>query len=101
MDHHMRPSRYFIAREVSLSPFPEATLILYPELLRAQGIIPVNDVSRQETLIKNRKRAREGGSPGPSRNRPKITVKSEELSGDAAAQRIQALQVIQGSASLR
>ena len=57
----------------------------------------MNDVGRQGTLIKNRKRAREDGSPGPSRSRPKITVKSEELSGDAAAQRIQALQVSQGS----
>ena len=53
----------------------------------------MNDVGRPGSPIKNRKRARENGSPGPSRSRPKITVKSEGLSGDMAAQQIQALQV--------
>lgn len=62
------------------------------ELLRAQGIIPLNDVGRSGSPIKNKKRAREAGSPGPSRRRPKITVKSEGLSGDLAAQQIQSLQ---------
>ncbi|KAH9072853.1 hypothetical protein EDB83DRAFT_2516616 [Lactarius deliciosus] len=60
------------------------------ELLRALGIIPGNDVGRQESPINNKKRAREGGSPGPSRSRPKI--KREELSGDARTQRMRALQ---------
>jgi hypothetical protein len=62
--------------------------------LRAQGIIPLNDVGRPGCPIKNKKRAREeDGSPGPSRSHPKITVKSEGLSGDLATQRIEALQV--------
>jgi hypothetical protein len=65
--------------------------------LRAQGIIPANDVDRQESPINNKKRAREGGSPGPSRSRPKAKpVKGEELSEDTRAQRIQSLQVSQG-----
>jgi hypothetical protein len=53
----------------------------------------LNDVGRSGSPIKNKKRAREAGSPGPSRRRPKITVKSEGLSGDLAAQQIQSLQV--------
>lgn len=62
------------------------------ELLRAQGIIPANDVGRQGSPIHEKKRAREGGSPGPSRSRPKLnSVKSEEPSR-ARAQRMQALQ---------
>ena len=90
----MRPSRCFIVPEVVLLFFPEyLTLILYPELLRAQGIIPLNDAGRPGSPIKKKKRARENGSPGPSRSRPRITVKSEELSGDMAVQRIEALQV--------
>lgn len=60
------------------------------ELLRAQGIIPGNDVSRQGSPINNKKRARKDASPGPSGSRSKI--KREELSGDARSQRIQALQ---------
>ena len=64
--------------------------------MRAQGIIPVKDIRTPGSLIKNKKRAREDGSVGPSRSRPKIAVKSEELSEDMATQRIQALQVGQG-----
>ncbi|KAI9466361.1 hypothetical protein BJY52DRAFT_1183219 [Lactarius psammicola] len=60
------------------------------ELLRAQGIVPGNDVGRQGSPVNNMKRAREEGSPGPSRSRPK--VKREELSEDACEQRIRALQ---------
>jgi len=71
-------------------------LILCPELLRAQGIIPGNYVNRQGSPINNKKRAREDVSPGPSRSRPRIKIKSEELSGDARAQRMRALQVSQG-----
>ena len=73
--------------------FPNPLPILYPELLRAQGIIPLNNVRRPGSPIKNKKRAREDESPGPSKSRPKITVKSEGLSGDTATQQIQALQV--------
>ena len=89
----MHPSRYLIAPEVSLLFFPNPLPILCPELLRAQGIIPLNNVGRPGSPIKNKKRVREDGSPGPSRSRPKITVKSEGLSVDVATQRIQALQV--------
>ncbi|KAH9050312.1 hypothetical protein EDB84DRAFT_1555645 [Lactarius hengduanensis] len=60
------------------------------ELLRALGIIPGNDVSRQGSSVSNNKRAREDGSPGPSRSRQKI--KGEELSRDARAERMRALQ---------
>ena len=67
--------------------------MLGPELLSAQGIIPGNDVSRQESQINNKKRAREDGSPGPSRSRSKI---KRELSGDARAKRMRVLQVSQG-----
>jgi len=74
-------------------PYASIKIFYRPrELLRAQGIIPVNDVGRQGTLVKNKKRAREGGSPGPSRSRTKIAVKSEDLSEDMATQRIQDLQ---------
>lgn len=62
------------------------------ELLRAQGIIPANDVAKQGPQIKNKKRAREDRSPGPSRTRPKIKVKSEEFSGNTRLERIRALQ---------
>ncbi|KAI9465925.1 hypothetical protein BJY52DRAFT_1243489 [Lactarius psammicola] len=61
--------------------------ILSPQ--RAQGIIPGNDVGKQGSPV-NKKRAREDGSPGPSRGRQKI--KREELSGDARVQRMRALQ---------
>lgn len=73
-------------------------LILRPELLRAQGIIPANDVGRQGSPINNKRvRDSEDRSPGPSRSRPKVnSVKGEELSDDTRAQRIQDLQVSQG-----
>ncbi|KAH9011325.1 hypothetical protein EDB85DRAFT_2297162 [Lactarius pseudohatsudake] len=60
------------------------------ELLRALGIIPGNDVSRQGSSVNNNKRAIEDGSPGPSRSRQKI--KREELSRDARAERMRVLQ---------
>jgi len=66
-------------------PYASIKIFYRPrELLRAQGIIPANDVGRQASPIKNKKRAREDGSLGPSRSHPKIAVKSEELSEDAA-----------------
>jgi len=52
-------------------------------------------VGRQGSPVNNKKRARDG-SPGPSRSRPDIKIKREELSGDVRAQRIRALQVSQG-----
>ncbi|KAH9177551.1 hypothetical protein EDB89DRAFT_2226010 [Lactarius sanguifluus] len=62
------------------------------ELLRAQGIIPGNDESRQGSPINHKKRAREDGSPGPSRGHPNIKIKREDLSGDARTERMRALQ---------
>ena len=61
-------------------------------------MIPLDDEGKQGSLMKNKKRAREDGLPGPSRSRPKIKVKREEHSDseDTPAQRIQALQVSQG-----
>ncbi|KAH9177554.1 hypothetical protein EDB89DRAFT_1418262 [Lactarius sanguifluus] len=68
------------------------------ELLRAQGIIPGDDESMQGSPINNEKRAREDGSPGPSRSRQNI---KRELSEGAREQRIRALQVSQGVVWLR
>jgi hypothetical protein len=57
-------------------------------------MIPLDDVGRPGSPIKNKKHAREeDGLPEPSRSHPKTTVKSEGLSEDIATQRIQALQV--------
>ena len=69
-----------------------------PELLMAQGVIVGHGVDAGVSggsEANGRKRAREGGSPGPSKKRTGPTVKKEELSADADArtQRIQALQV--------
>lgn len=76
----------------SSQPYASIKVFYRPrELLRAQGIIPANDVGRQE-LQTSKKRAREDGSPGPSRRRQNIKVKNEELSGDVQEQRIRALQ---------
>ena len=91
----MRLSRYFIAPEVNLMFFPKLLPIHCPELLRAQGITPGTDVGRQGSPVNDKKRAREGGSPGPSRNHPKVKIK-RGLSGDARAQRMRVLQVSQG-----
>jgi hypothetical protein len=63
------------------------------ELLRAQGIIPGTDVGRQGSPLNDKKRAREDGSPGPSRSRPKVKIKREGLSGDARTERMRVLQV--------
>jgi len=90
----MRLSGYFITPEVNLSFFPEALTHTLYRVIERQGIIPGNDVGRQGSPINNKKRAREDGSPGPSRCRPNI--KREKLSGDARARRMRALQVSHG-----
>jgi len=73
-------------------PYASMKILYRPrELLRAQGIIPVNNADRQEPPIENKKRSRGDGSPSSSRNLQKIKVKSEELSGDARAERIRTL----------
>ncbi|KAF8271130.1 hypothetical protein EI94DRAFT_1827888 [Lactarius quietus] len=95
-----RPNNVLVDYLDPLTSPPHASIKVYyrpRELLRAQGIIPANDVERQGSPIpiNNKKRAREDadGSPGPSRSRTKVTpIKGEEPSGDARAQRIQSLQ---------
>jgi hypothetical protein len=62
----------------------------------AQGVIPGRHVDAGTggvSEFNDRKRAREGGSPGPSTRRPRRSVKNEDMSGHARAQRIRALQV--------
>ncbi|KAH9072852.1 hypothetical protein EDB83DRAFT_137221 [Lactarius deliciosus] len=72
-------------------PYASIKIFYRPrELLRAQGIIPGSDVNGRGSPINSKKRVREDGSPGPSRNRQK--VKGEELSEDTREQRIRALQ---------
>jgi hypothetical protein len=66
------------------------------ELLMAQGVIVGHDVGTgisEESKVNDRKRTREDESPGPSKRRTGPTIKKEELSADARAQRIQALEV--------
>jgi hypothetical protein len=89
----MRPSRYLIAPEVGLLFFPE---FLTHTLSRAIEGPRYNSFEQcREVGIPNQEQeaCQRAGSPGPSRCRPKITVKSEGLSGDLAAQQIQSLQV--------
>jgi hypothetical protein len=67
-----------------------------PELLMAQGVISGDDVrsgngNREGSEVNDRKRAREDGSPGPSKRHTRPTVKKEEIS--VLSQQIQALQV--------
>ena len=67
-----------------------------PDLLMAQGVIVGHNVGARnsgESDVNDRKRARDDGSPTPSKRRSGTTVKSEEISGNAREQRIQALQV--------
>jgi hypothetical protein len=62
----------------------------------AQGVIVGHNVGARnsgESDVNDRKRTRDDGSPGPSKRRSGTTVKSEEISGNAREQRIQALQV--------
>jgi len=77
--------------------FPETQLILLLELLMAEGVISGHGVQvgiGGGSEANDRKRAREGDSPGPSTKRHTgSTVKTEEMSVKARAQRIQALQV--------
>jgi len=59
----------------------------------AQGVITGHDVGAGTSggsEVNDRKRTREGGSPGPSKRR---SVKEEEISVTGRAQRIRALQV--------
>ncbi|KAH9066481.1 hypothetical protein EDB87DRAFT_726540 [Lactarius vividus] len=60
------------------------------ELLRAQGVITRDEVGGQGPPINNTKRAREDGSPGPSRSRK--MMKREEISVDTHERRIRGLQ---------
>jgi hypothetical protein len=77
--------------------FPETRLMLLLELLIAEGVITGYGVGARiggGPEANDRKRAREDHSSGPStKRRTGSTVKREEVSVDARAQRIQALQV--------
>ncbi len=77
--------------------FPEIQLMLLLDLLMAQGVIPGYGVGARiggDSDVNDRKRARDDGSPGPStKRRTGPTVKKEEMSVNARAQRIKALQV--------
>ena len=72
---------------------------MFPELLMAQGVIIGHDVGTEMGggfEVNDRKRVRENGSPGPSKKTKRSTgspIKKEEISADACAQRIQALQL--------
>ena len=62
----------------------------------AQGVIVGHNVGTgisEESQVNDRKRTREDESPGPSKRRTGPTIKKEEFSADARAQRIQALEV--------
>jgi hypothetical protein len=92
----MRPSRSSIAPEVDLSYLFCNLANALPELLMAQGVITGHGVGAGisgGSEVNDKKRAREGGSPGPSKRRTGSTIKKEEISDDARAHRIQALQV--------
>ena len=90
-----RPSRSFIAPEVNPSYFPYNLANALPELLMAQGVI-TGQVGGARfsggSEVNDRKRVREDGSPGPSKRHTGSTVKKEEISSNAHAQRIQAIQ---------
>jgi hypothetical protein len=87
-------SRSFIAPEVGLSCLSCNLAHALPELLMAQGVITGHGVGAGIRSEGNdRKRAREGGLPGPSKRRAGSTVKKEAISANARTQRIQALQV--------
>jgi hypothetical protein len=70
--------------------------MLFPALLMAQGIIPGEDVpvgTSEGPSINDRKRTGEDASSGPSKRRAGSTVKIEDMSATARAQRIRNLQV--------
>jgi len=94
--HRMRHSRSFIALEVNLSFFPVYELIRLTDLLMAQGIISQHDVAARTSggsEVNGRKRPREDDMPGPSKRHTAPTIKKEETSATARAQRIRDLQV--------
>jgi len=65
-------------------------------LLMAQGIIAGQDVpvrTSEGPRINDRKRTGEDALPGPSKRRAGSTIKNEDMSATARAQRIRDLQV--------
>ncbi|KAH9067806.1 hypothetical protein EDB87DRAFT_43864 [Lactarius vividus] len=90
-----RPNRATVDYLDSWTGPPYASIKMFyrpRELLRAQGIIPWSDESRQGSPINHKKRAREDGLPDPSRSRENVKIKREDLSGDARAERMRVLQ---------
>jgi hypothetical protein len=63
------------------------------ELLMAQGVIPKPVGTNGAFGFNDRKRTREDGLPGPSKRHSTSSVKNEELSATARAQRIRDLRV--------
>lgn len=91
-------SRCFIGPEVDLTFLPHGPqLMRSTELLMAQGVIPVPIGTSSGSGFNDRKRAREGELPGPSKRHAASSVKNEEMSAPARAQRIRDLRVSSGS----
>jgi hypothetical protein len=67
------------------------------ELLMAQGVIPVPIGISGGSGFNDRKRAREDELPGPSKRHATSSVKNEEASTSARAQRIRDLRVSSGT----
>ena len=67
------------------------------ELLMAQGVIPVPIGISDGSGFNDRKRAREDELPGPSKRHATSSVKNEEASTSARAQRIRDLRVSSGT----
>jgi len=78
------------------APFESLNVVYRPkELLMAQGVVVGHDVGTgisEESEVNDRKRARDGETPGPSKRRTGPTIKKEETSDDVRRQRIQVLQ---------
>lgn len=92
----MRLSRSFIAPEVDLSCLSCNLTNVLSELLMADGVIVGRGVGAEisgVSEVNDRKRAREVGSPGPSKRRTRSTTKHEETPADARSQQIQDPQV--------
>jgi hypothetical protein len=73
------------------------------DLLMAQGVIPRHDVTAGiagRFEVNDRKRTREVELSGPSKRNAAPTVKKEEISATARAQRIRDLQVSRSAKSL-
>jgi len=93
-----RPPYSVITEYIDLPNAPCATFKVFYRpraLLMAQGVIPGEDVpvgTSEGPRINDRKRTGEDALPGPSKRRAGSTVKNEDMSATARAQRIRELQ---------